>query len=776
MTTTGKIFKESSNIYQDEARLLFNYYEQAAERIVRQEEKLEDEISQLEQDRAEVELKKSDTWKWFLTIVLFFMYWIRNNEYDRQLEAIDEKIAEKQREHEGIFRDYKVNKLGVAYVPVAQQMAYEDKCFIVDYTDHVPMSRVSLQMSRQNDLLVETMNQMEELSKEAPVVETSEEAEKVDTNEYSLSIQEVSQSDYVGKLDRSLKTISYCMNDTEVKSVDLPLVVDKSAYLHFLNEYTTSDAGGHPVVKVFDDKRFDSRIEDFCQLNKLKDSLSSDTEQFEDVLKHLMRTMAMSVQTISAMKLASTDKVVAQSNDLLFKILKAPYNHYSPLLEAEEIGRIRMERFNFKDSNGYEPFQLKESSRMRYNLFANEWTAEDNSSSSQPFGVHQIYEEIVAPMVQRLMMENRVERLKVYQRIQERKDYYLNEWHKEVGEYYRSNHAEGADIINNMQQTLSEYIEAYNTLAQLQKTLDSMEQEGATLDSTVVEKQDNAASALAAYEMQAQEFKQVQEDFNDYMDRLQEDIQQKAERFGHVEFYDARLQDGYSNQMAVAASEVGELDERRKPLAVSNPLLAKESVLLPEPSIEELTFEHLSLNLPSIATNMLESVDRIGQEEPVADEPAAVTSETSAAPEEVAADFPEAADGEEEEVEEEEVVEEEYEESDDDAADEAEEYEDNGEEEADDEEETEADDEETDEENDDAEEEAGGDCQVILQSAGDNKLQVVKFIVDTFEVGLVEAKDLVDSAPCVLCEDLTQEEAETLADALRELGAEAEIQ
>ena len=65
---------------------------------------------------------------------------------------------------------------------------------------------------------------------------------------------------------------------------------------------------------------------------------------------------------------------------------------------------------------------------------------------------------------------------------------------------------------------------------------------------------------------------------------------------------------------------------------------------------------------------------------------------------------------------------------------------------------------------------------MILQSAGDNKLQVVKFIVDTFEVGLVEAKDLVDSAPCVLCEDLTQEEAETLADALRELGAEAEIQ
>lgn len=768
MTSTGKIFRDSSNIYQDEARLLFNYYEQAAERIVRQEEKLEKEIKNLEEDREAVELKKSDTWKWFLTIVLFFMYWIRNNEYDRQIEAINEKIAEKQHEHDQIFRDYKVNKLGVAYVPVAQQMAYDDKCFVVDYTDHVPMSRISLQMSRQNDLLVETMNKMEELSKEAPVVEGSKEVEKVDTNEYSRSIQEINQSDYVGKVDRSLKTISYCMNDTEVKSVDLPLVIDKSAYLKFLNEYTTSDAAGHPVVKVFDDKRFDSRIDDFCQLNKLKDSLSSDTEQFEDVLKHLMRTMAMSVQTISAMKLASTDKVVNQSNDLLFKILKAPYNHYSPLLEADEINRIRMERFNYKDSNGYEPFLLKESSRVRYNLFANEWTAEDNSSTTAPFGVHQIYEEIVAPMVQRLMMENRVERLKVYARIQERKDYYLNEWHKEVGEYYRSNHAEGADIINNMQQTLSEYIEAYNTLAQLQKTLDSMEQEGATLDSTVVEKQDNAAEALAAYEMQAQEFKQVQDDFNDYMDRLQEDIQMKAERFGHVEYYDARLQDGYSNQMAVAASEVSELDERRKPLALSNPLLAKESVLLPEPSIEALTFEHLSLNLPSIASNILETVDRIGQEEttPEADEEEEVENDN-----EPYVNDESEADVDEEEYEDEEADAEEAEEGNDD-----EEYDD--EEEGDEEyDEEEGDEEEGDEEDEEEEEESSGiGYKVVLCNAGSSPLMVVKTLKELAEIDLKEAKDLVDSAPCVLYEDLSEEDAESVASVLREAGAEIEIQ
>ena len=182
----------------------------------------------------------------------------------------------------------------------------------------------------------------------------------------------------------------------------------------------------------------------------------------------------------------------------------------------------------------------------------------------------------------------------------------MNKWHQDVDAFYRSNHTESADIINNMQQTLSEYIEAYNTLSQLQKTLDSMGAEDADLENTIVKEQDNSAEVLAAFELQAKEFNQAQNDFADFMDRLQEDIALKAEKFGHVEFYDARLQDGYSNSVAVAANEVNTMDERRKPLALTNPLLAKESVLLPEPNIEDIAYEHLSLNLPSIAMNALE--------------------------------------------------------------------------------------------------------------------------------------------------------------------------
>jgi hypothetical protein len=59
----------------------------------------------------------------------------------------------------------------------------------------------------------------------------------------------------------------------------------------------------------------------------------------------------------------------------------------------------------------------------------------------------------------------------------------------------------------------------------------------------------------------------------------------------------------------VAASEIHDLDERRKPLAMVNPLFAKTSELPPVPNIEDITFEHISLNLPNIAKNALENLN-----------------------------------------------------------------------------------------------------------------------------------------------------------------------
>lgn len=136
-----------------------------------------------------------------------------------------------------------------------------------------------------------------------------------------------------------------------------------------------------------------------------------------------------------------------------------------------------------------------------------------------------------------------------------------------------------------------------------------MAQSNGSLDATVVDVVDNTTETLAAFELQSQEFQKTQSSFEEYMERLKDDIDQKAERFGHIEYYDAKLRDGYSNEVAVAAGEVSKLEERRKDLAEVNPLFAKTSELPPKPSVENITFEHISLNLPLMAKSALNSLN-----------------------------------------------------------------------------------------------------------------------------------------------------------------------
>ena len=65
---------------------------------------------------------------------------------------------------------------------------------------------------------------------------------------------------------------------------------------------------------------------------------------------------------------------------------------------------------------------------------------------------------------------------------------------------------------------------------------------------------------------------------------------------------------------------------------------------------------------------------------------------------------------------------------------------------------------------------------VILKSAGDAKLNVIKAVKDLLSLGLKEAKELVDKAPgATLKEKVSKAEAEQIKSTLEEAGAEAEV-
>jgi len=64
---------------------------------------------------------------------------------------------------------------------------------------------------------------------------------------------------------------------------------------------------------------------------------------------------------------------------------------------------------------------------------------------------------------------------------------------------------------------------------------------------------------------------------------------------------------------------------------------------------------------------------------------------------------------------------------------------------------------------------------VILSSPGGAKLQIVKLVKELTNIGLKEAKSLVDSTPGAIKEGVSKEEAESIKSQLEEAGAEVEL-
>jgi large subunit ribosomal protein L7/L12 len=64
---------------------------------------------------------------------------------------------------------------------------------------------------------------------------------------------------------------------------------------------------------------------------------------------------------------------------------------------------------------------------------------------------------------------------------------------------------------------------------------------------------------------------------------------------------------------------------------------------------------------------------------------------------------------------------------------------------------------------------------VVITSAGDKKIQVIKVVRAVTGLGLKEAKDLVDGAPGTVKEGVNQEEADSIKAQLEEAGAGVEL-
>ncbi|MFA6938316.1 MAG: hypothetical protein WCQ67_08805 [Treponema sp.] len=640
---TGKVFAESDNLYQDEAKVLFDYYKKAAEKIVAEEKELESKIAQAESDFNSFTKKKKISFILLLvfgilSLPLLVFGIIKLASYGevhllfllgiaslvcaviflvKMLKAkknIEKAASQKQgftEAKDAVRRDYKVSKLGVVYVPIATRVPFEGKSFIVDYTGEMGNTDFALSVLHKPQEFQKSLTDLENGIEKVPVVDGDKEAEQIDTSNYSLSMQNVTMHDYMGNIDRQVRNISYLLGDNDSVSVSLPVVVPQSNQDKFIDEYTTTETTDKPVVKVFDVDSYNDKLAAFSKLNDMKKEIEQrGNEDNIEYFKKLMKKLGDSVQIISNVKTNSTSKLLDYTNMIFSAVLKSGFNQYSPVLEADEIGRIREASFNFQDSvDNYKPFHLKASSRVKYDLFSGAWVAEDNSRTNLPFGMSQIQEEVLMPVINNLMNETRIERLKIYNNIKDQKLLYLNEWNKDVEDAFRDNRKTGNDLITQITNAYAEYNTAYQTYTSYKATQDSLKKSGSLADSEVQE-QDTAAEQIAGFEAQAQQCNQTSEEFQQYMDRLQEDITAKAEQFGHIEYYEASLRDTESRDIARSQSPetMQSLDERRKRLIAANSYYASYAKIPPAPSVEPSLMNDFKINLQQVASDALNSI------------------------------------------------------------------------------------------------------------------------------------------------------------------------
>ena len=75
-----------------------------------------------------------------------------------------------------------------------------------------------------------------------------------------------------------------------------------------------------------------------------------------------------------------------------------------------------------------------------------------------------------------------------------------------------------------------------------------------------------------------------------------------------------------------------------------------------------------------------------------------------------------------------------------------------------------------------AEEEEKSSFNIVLKEAGSNKIGVIKVVRSLTELGLKEAKDLVDSTPQTIKEGVSKDEAEEIKGQFEEAGATVELE
>lgn len=625
----GKIFLDTANNAEAKAKVVYNYYKQAAEKIIAEEDAIDAKIAtvnaaikQLEESIAsettqmEANEKSKGIWKvvcliiipciLIFPLVMFFGYKKKIEENQKNIESFKNDIEQKKQEIEKLVEDrknvrrsYKIHKLQVVNVPIAKRVPYKGKSMLLDLTNSFENTKLSFSFLRHPEDFSKSIDKIEESVNAIPVVETTEDTESIDTSDYSLSMQEIKMNDFVGNIDRTLRDISYELGEKDTTNITIPIIPPKCDYATFISDVTTTEK--KDIVDVFDSADVDAAAEQLNVLNHQKQELEKErsSDEYVRYLENLMTQTADVVQNVLQQKSANSLSLVEYYNNTFARILSSSFNHYSSTLEGEEIERLKEATFDFKNANEYQYFNLRDSSRVKFDLFNNGFVTEDDIPEKNVFSIHQVNDEIIMPVIRNLLRENRVKRLDIYNDTLKEKRDYVQRWNEEVQDFYGRNRTELQRLTTEAEKEMKQFRTDIGVMTQLVSALSKMDTNGGMVENGNSIKQEE----LVAYNEFIKEMERTQESLDEYMDRLKDDIEATTDKFNYIEYYDTSLVDEDAQNVAKSMDfeNLKALDDRRKDLIKVSPYVATYATLPPTISTEQTLYESLAEDLPNYA-------------------------------------------------------------------------------------------------------------------------------------------------------------------------------
>jgi hypothetical protein len=612
----GKVSEQT--IYQDEAKALFTYFKQASDRILSQEKESKEKQSRFTRQIAETTRKRKQTtlvltiflvlgaalaiytmlWPLAAIPVLFLLLLVgKKAGTNKKINSIKKKLDAEEQAFKDIRRDYPVKRMGVVYIPIAEQVPFNDKSMTVDLSGNVPETSFTFTTLAHPEKANQLIASIKDKFQHVPTVESSTHPNVVDTADYSVSMQNIPLHDYMGELENSIEELADTFQNEKKTSAQLPVIRKDSPMLEFLQNCCTTDVGDNPILPYHDLENLQEQLDNLDALmNQQKlTAISNSDAGIEDFALQF----GGNTQSITTAKIRCCNSILAYNNNIFANVLKASTLNYSLKMEAEEISRVSEESFDFNDiAQNYQPFSLKFSSQVRYDLDSKNWVDEEGNHMSVPFSISQIQQEILMPIVTNLMRENRLEREKLYQKFESEKRDYLNQWNKETTDFFGRNRTSADDLKSHIVETQAKFNEAYASWNSIKKTMDAMEAE-LDLEKGKVEALggETKSSIVAAAGITTTNFQKQCDDFDAFMNRIQDDITEKASRFGKVLYYEAALRDLEAQKVAQATINPPSGDERRKQLLKVSPYFAAYAELPPQPDMVQEVYDNLQVDL-----------------------------------------------------------------------------------------------------------------------------------------------------------------------------------